>query len=55
MSSYKAPVINKKTGEEVECFFRDDYFAPRLYGYHIEDRILTDKEFDEKYIRKPLD
>jgi hypothetical protein len=50
MSNFYAIVKNKQTGEEVYVEVLDDYFGKHQYGYKIEDEVLTEEEFNEKYI-----
>lgn len=48
MSSFKTTFRHKKSGALVEVFCRDDYFAPREYGYFV-DGIEAPMRYDEFY------
>jgi hypothetical protein len=49
MSNFIAIAQDKKTGWKVYVEALDDYFDKRQYGYKIEDEVLTEEEFNEKY------
>ena len=55
MSSYIFKAIHKATGEEVEVFAMDDYFAHHEYGYKLPDKkVLRHEDFWKQYQRKNM-
>ena len=49
MSSFEAKFKHKETGNIVTVFCYDDYFGRHKYGYHINDVVMTEEAFFEKY------
>lgn len=51
MSTYQFKAKHKLTGNEVEVWAYDDYFARHVYGYQVSgsDAVLTEESFNKEY------